>query len=147
MQCDGMYCCRHQTALCIAASEGYKALTTALVEAGADLNLPNSQTSFTPLHRCENAIVFGVTGWSFPFHETWRFCQDRLGTNVDGKPQNGLRFAQRGARRTPRSCEGARGGRGRPFRHEPTQEGEKTSFFAPFIYKMHYFTKTGSGQT
>jgi hypothetical protein len=26
-------------------------------------------------------------------------------------------------------------------------QGEKTSFFAPFIYKMHYFTKTGSGQT
>ena len=25
--------------------------------------------------------------------------------------------------------------------------GEKTSLFAPFIYKMHYFTKTGSGQT
>jgi hypothetical protein len=25
--------------------------------------------------------------------------------------------------------------------------GEKTPFFAPFIYKMHYFTKTGSGQT
>jgi hypothetical protein len=22
-----------------------------------------------------------------------------------------------------------------------------TSLFAPFIYKMHYFTKTGSGQT
>jgi hypothetical protein len=28
-----------------------------------------------------------------------------------------------------------------------TSSGEKTSFFAPFIYKMHYFTKTGSGQT
>ena len=25
--------------------------------------------------------------------------------------------------------------------------GEKTALFAPFIYKMHYFTKTGSGQT
>jgi hypothetical protein len=25
--------------------------------------------------------------------------------------------------------------------------GQKTPFFAPFIYKMHYFTKTGSGQT
>ena len=25
--------------------------------------------------------------------------------------------------------------------------GEKASFFAPFIYKMHYFTKTDSGQT
>jgi hypothetical protein len=23
----------------------------------------------------------------------------------------------------------------------------KTALFAPFIYKMHYFTKTGSGQT
>jgi hypothetical protein len=27
------------------------------------------------------------------------------------------------------------------------EQGEKTSLFAPFIYKMHYFTKTGSGQT
>jgi len=28
------------------------------------------------------------------------------------------------------------------------QSGAKTSsLFAPFIYKMHYFTKTGSGQT
>jgi hypothetical protein len=26
-------------------------------------------------------------------------------------------------------------------------EGEKTALFEPFIYKMHYFTKTGSGQT
>ena len=25
--------------------------------------------------------------------------------------------------------------------------GEKTALFEPFIYKMHYFTKTGSGQT
>ena len=25
--------------------------------------------------------------------------------------------------------------------------GKKTALFAPFIYKMHYFTKTGSGQT
>jgi len=25
--------------------------------------------------------------------------------------------------------------------------GEKTALFAPFIYKMHHFTKTGSGQT
>jgi len=25
--------------------------------------------------------------------------------------------------------------------------GEKTALFAPFIYKMHYFTKTGSGRT
>ena len=25
--------------------------------------------------------------------------------------------------------------------------GEKTALFAPFIYKIHYFTKTGSGQT
>jgi hypothetical protein len=25
--------------------------------------------------------------------------------------------------------------------------GEKTALFAPFTYKMHYFTKTGSGQT
>jgi hypothetical protein len=24
---------------------------------------------------------------------------------------------------------------------------KRWSFFAPFIYKMHYFTKTGSGQT
>jgi hypothetical protein len=23
----------------------------------------------------------------------------------------------------------------------------KTAIFEPFIYKMHYFTKTGSGQT
>jgi hypothetical protein len=23
----------------------------------------------------------------------------------------------------------------------------KTALFEPFIYKMHYFTKTGSGQT
>eukprot|EP01044_Picomonas_judraskeda_P017240 COSAG03_NODE_3206_length_2145_cov_3.090420_3_plen_115_part_00 len=44
-----------QTALCIAASEGYPALTAALVEAGADLNLPNSQTSFTPLHSAVHA--------------------------------------------------------------------------------------------
>ena len=28
-----------------------------------------------------------------------------------------------------------------------TQSGEKTSLFAPFIYKMHYFAKTGPGQT
>ena len=44
-----------QTALCIAASEGYHTLTAALVEAGADLNLPNSQTSFTPLHSAVHA--------------------------------------------------------------------------------------------
>ena len=25
--------------------------------------------------------------------------------------------------------------------------GEKTALLEPFIYKMHYFTKTGSGQT
>ena len=25
--------------------------------------------------------------------------------------------------------------------------GKKTALFEPFIYKMHYFTKTGSGQT
>jgi len=25
--------------------------------------------------------------------------------------------------------------------------GKKTALFAPFIYKMHYFTKTGSGRT
>jgi hypothetical protein len=25
--------------------------------------------------------------------------------------------------------------------------GAKNVLFAPFIYKMHYFTKTGSGQT
>jgi hypothetical protein len=29
----------------------------------------------------------------------------------------------------------------------PLFAGEKTALFAPFIYKMHYFTKTGSGQT
>jgi hypothetical protein len=28
-----------------------------------------------------------------------------------------------------------------------TFPGEKTSLFAPLIYKMHYFTKPGSGQT
>jgi ribosomal protein L19E len=27
------------------------------------------------------------------------------------------------------------------------QAGKKTALFEPFIYKMHYFTKTGSGQT
>jgi hypothetical protein len=27
------------------------------------------------------------------------------------------------------------------------QTGEKTALFEPFIYKMHYFTKTGSGQS
>jgi hypothetical protein len=27
------------------------------------------------------------------------------------------------------------------------QSGKKTALFEPFIYKMHYFTKTGSGQT
>ena len=26
-------------------------------------------------------------------------------------------------------------------------KGKKTALFAPFIYKMHYFTKTGSGRT
>jgi beta-galactosidase/beta-glucuronidase len=25
--------------------------------------------------------------------------------------------------------------------------GAKTPLFAPFVYKMHHFTKTGSGQT
>jgi hypothetical protein len=25
--------------------------------------------------------------------------------------------------------------------------GKKTALFEPFIYKMHYFTKTGSGRT
>ena len=29
----------------------------------------------------------------------------------------------------------------------PFGVGEKTALFAPFIYKMHYFTKTGSGQS
>ena len=28
-----------------------------------------------------------------------------------------------------------------------TMHGKKTALFAPFIYKMYYFTKTGSGQT
>jgi hypothetical protein len=28
-----------------------------------------------------------------------------------------------------------------------TWQVRKTALFAPFIYKMHYFTKTGSGQT
>jgi hypothetical protein len=30
---------------------------------------------------------------------------------------------------------------------EPAAPGKKTALFAPFIYKMHCFTKTGSGQT
>jgi hypothetical protein len=25
--------------------------------------------------------------------------------------------------------------------------GKQTALFAPFIYKMHYFTKTGSGRS
>jgi hypothetical protein len=29
----------------------------------------------------------------------------------------------------------------------PHHWGKKTALFEPFIYKMHYFTKTGSGQT
>jgi hypothetical protein len=29
----------------------------------------------------------------------------------------------------------------------PLSPVRKRHFFAPFIYKMHYFTKTGSGQT
>jgi hypothetical protein len=32
-------------------------------------------------------------------------------------------------------------------KQDRSKPGEKTSLFAPFIYKMHYFTKTGSGQT
>ena len=31
--------------------------------------------------------------------------------------------------------------------HNDTAPGEKTALFSPFIYKMHYFTKTGSGQS
>jgi hypothetical protein len=27
----------------------------------------------------------------------------------------------------------------------PRMQGKKTALFEPFIYKMHYFTKTGSG--
>jgi hypothetical protein len=30
---------------------------------------------------------------------------------------------------------------------DTSQPGEKTALFEPFIYRMHYFTKTGSGQT
>ena len=26
-------------------------------------------------------------------------------------------------------------------------DGKKTALFVPFIYQMHHFTKTGSGQT
>ena len=44
-----------QTALFIACSEGYTQLASALVEAKADLNLSNSQTSFTPLHAATHA--------------------------------------------------------------------------------------------
>jgi hypothetical protein len=30
---------------------------------------------------------------------------------------------------------------------EGSMAGKKTALFEPFIYKMHYFAKTGSGQT
>jgi hypothetical protein len=42
---------------------------------------------------------------------------------------------------TPR-CGGSAGG----SRCAVLQERRKTPLFAPFIYKMHHFTKTGSGQ-
>jgi hypothetical protein len=32
-------------------------------------------------------------------------------------------------------------------RHAYDHAVGKTAIFEPFIYKMHYFTKTGSGQT
>jgi hypothetical protein len=33
------------------------------------------------------------------------------------------------------------------FAVEFEYDGKKTALFSPFIYKMHYFTKTGSGRT
>jgi hypothetical protein len=43
------------------------------------------------------------------------------------------------------SKQGARSGGGRD--EEEAEVVGKTAIFEPFIYKMHYFTKTGSGQT
>jgi hypothetical protein len=61
------------------------------------------------------------------------FYHDRLGTNI-GKALK---------KRDAFSC--SAWGAGDPLR--AVLPGEKTALFAPFIYKMHYFTKTGSGRT
>ena len=45
------------------------------------------------------------------------------------------------------TAEGGGGNQTRAAAAIMAKGGEKTAFFAPFIYKMHYFTKTGSGQT
>ena len=36
---------------------------------------------------------------------------------------------------------------GTPHACDPRMQGKKTALFEPFIYKMYYFTKTGSGRT
>ena len=53
--------------------------------------------------------------------KTPKICQDKLGTHT-GKAEK-VRFCRWNA------------------------QGKKTALFEPFIYKMHYFTKTGSGQS
>jgi hypothetical protein len=62
------------------------------------------------------------------------FYQDRLGTNIQGNPlKTEWRFL--------------RYGQWNEQQHLVTYLGKKTALFEPFIYKMHYITKTGSGQT
>jgi hypothetical protein len=62
------------------------------------------------------------------------FCQDRLRTTTGKTRKKEPRLLAGDFQ--GRVCDGA-GGRA----------GKKTALFEPFIYKMHYFTKTGSGQT
>jgi hypothetical protein len=57
--------------------------------------------------------------------------QDRLGTNM--RKVEGGRVFSAGLRRN--MCQ------------QGAEYGKKTALFEPFIYKMHYFAKTGSGQT
>ena len=63
-----------QTALFIAASEGYPRLAQALLDANADPDLPNSQTSFTPLHsvRRPPPLFAQPSHWALAFSSSMR---------------------------------------------------------------------------
>ena len=69
-------------------------------------------------------------------------CQDRLGTNTGKRvEEDGARFLQAYTRYVDLAYDDL---------SEEQQDGLEVSkpiSFAPFIYKMHHFAKTGSGQT
>ena len=67
------------------------------------------------------------------------FYQDRLGTDV-GKALEEERDAF-----SRRTCDGQNDPKSVTYLAD--RKVRKTPLFEPFIYKMHLFTKTGSGQT